>query len=120
MTGDDTMADLAEVVAAYLAAEADLTVAEEARSAAHLAHVATIPMEGRLRVGAGDDRTRLAHHAACTRVVAAQLEVTRAERAVVSAAVEHVAVSAPTPAPTAPDAAHGASGSNPDLQKADS
>lgn len=113
MTGDDTLADLADAVAAYQAAQLDAAAAVESRRAAHRTHVDTIPLVGRVRVGAGDERTRKAHHLACQQVVSAELVVSRAAGAVVGAAVEHLACVAPGATPTGSGGAHGASGSNP-------
>lgn len=112
--------DLGSAVEVYLAAQAELEAAEGHRSAAHRAHVATIPMVGRVRVGKGDDRTRKAHHEACSKVVTAQLQVTRAGVAVVAAAVALTTDPAVSPTGNAPDAAHGVSESNPGRQEASS
>lgn len=111
--GADTWSPLVLAVAEYQAAEVKVATAEEARGAAYRSHVATIPVVGRVRLGAGDDRTRRAHHAACQRVVSTQIVRDRLARAVVAAAVDHVARCVPWVTSPGSDAAHSVSGSDP-------
>lgn len=105
--------DLAASVAAFHAAELEVQASTNNRADAHRAHVATIPLNGRVRLGAGDERTRKAHHAACSEVVRVQILRDRAAGAVVDAAVALAAGLAPGATTTDLDAADSVSGSNP-------
>ena len=72
----------------YRHARFALEEAEQNRYLAHAAHVATIPLLGRVRVGDGNPATRKAHHASCEAVVTARLEFEAARDELVAAALE--------------------------------
>ena len=72
----------------YRHARLALDEAKQDRAITHAAHLATIPLLGRVRVGNGSDATRKAHHAACDAVVTARLEFEQARDELVAAALE--------------------------------
>ena len=83
------MTALTEATDRYRAA---LFAHEEAtanQAIAHAAHVATMPLVGRVRLGNGSEATRKAHHAACEAVAATRAELHTARDELVAAALEH-------------------------------
>ncbi len=79
---------LADARAAYRQALAELEAAVADRAATHTAHLATVPLVGRLRLGNGSERTRKAHHAACEAVAATRAQLHTARDELVAAALE--------------------------------
>ena len=77
----------------YRTAAADHDGACAAQQAAHAAHLATMPLVGRLRLGNGSEATRKAHHAACTAVADTRAELHTARDELVAAALAHECVS---------------------------
>lgn len=73
----------------YRAAVETFSDACLARARAHDAHIATIPLLGRVRVGNGSDPTRRAHHDACQAAVDARTHLERASDQLVTAALDH-------------------------------
>jgi hypothetical protein len=76
----------------YRHARFALDEAEQNQAIAHAAHVATMPLVGRLRLGNGSERTRKAHHAACEAAVTARRACEQARDELVAAALEHTGV----------------------------
>lgn len=75
---------------------AALTAHEEAtanQAIAHAAHVATMPLVGRVRLGNGSETTRKAHHAACEAVAATRAALHTPSDELVAAALAHECVS---------------------------
>ena len=79
---------LDEAADRYRHARLALDEAEQNRATAHAAHVATMPLVGRLRIGNGSERTRKAHHAACDAAVTARRAFEQARDELVAAALE--------------------------------
>ncbi len=73
----------------YRAAETAHDEALAAQRDAHAAHLATMPIVGRLRLGNGSERTRKAHYAACEAVAATRAALHTARDELVAAALEH-------------------------------
>lgn len=78
---------LTVAAAAYRQALDALHRAEHARAVAHAAHLDTVPLLGRVRVGAGSDATRKAHYSACTTTAEAARAVEHARGLLVDAAL---------------------------------
>lgn len=76
----------------YRDAASRLARAEHHRAATHAAHIDTIPILGRTRVGNGSERTRRAHHTACQAAATARTHLEHARDQLVAAALEHTGV----------------------------
>lgn len=73
----------------YRHARFALDEAEQNQAIAHAAHIATMPLVGRVRVGNGSETTRKAHHAACEAVAATRAALHTARDELVAAALAH-------------------------------
>lgn len=80
---------LDEAVVAYRTSRFAYEEATANQALAHAAHVATMPLVGRVRLGKGSEATRKAHHAACVTVAATRAELHAARDELVTAALAH-------------------------------